>query len=691
LSLSVKFMRPLNFKGQLTLVFGAAVLLLVCLGAFSYRRIVQEDADQDWVEHTHLVLEGLDAVQLDVTTQRTGEHGYGAGETHLRDDLAKVRLLTSDNPKQQRAMDQIEAIIAGTTTNQKHTMQGSTPRNPMVGDASVGDTSDGIDTLLQGMRQEEQGLLAHRLESARIGSRRMKALLGVGGALAIVLLFVAGVVVESEMRKRSRTEAELRTAEERYHRLFDSNPIPAWVYDLQSLAILDINAEAIAQYGYSREEFLELKITQIRPPEDISAVLESTMKAPDARQSSGPWRHIKKSGEIIDVEIKSYPLVFGDKQARLVAALDITKRNRAQEELRKSEERFRLLVSNVKDYAILMLDPDGHVASWNDGAERIKGYKAAEIVGQHFSRFYLEEDLRGGKPAWELDVATREGRFEDEGWRVRKDGSRFWANVVITALRDEAGQLRGFGKVTRDITERKRAEEELRLRNAQLDAANKELETFSYSVSHDLRAPLRSIDGFSQALLEDCADKLDVGEKSNLDRIRAAARRMGLLIDDLLNLARVARSEMRRERVDISDLARVVVADLKKTQPERRVEFRIEGGMEATGDPQLLRLVYENLIGNAWKFTSKREFAQVEIGRSHENGTRAYFVRDNGAGFDQAYAGKLFGAFQRLHGMTEFPGTGVGLATVQRIIHRHGGKIWAEGAVDQGASFYFTL
>jgi PAS domain S-box-containing protein len=679
-------MRPLNFKGQLTLAFGAAVILLVCLGAFSYRRIVQEDADQDWVEHTHLVLEGLDAIQLDLTNQGTGEHGYDAGENRLREDLAKVRLLTSDNPKQQRALDQIETIIARASANQKHAVPGPTPRNPMVGN-----TSDGIDTLLQGMRQEEQGLLAHRLESARIGSRRMKVLLGVGGALAIVLLFVAGVVVESEMRKRNRTEAELRTAEERYHLLFDSNPIPAWVYDLQSLAILDINAEAIAQYGYSREEFLELKITQIRPPEDVSAVLESTMKAPDAPQSSGPWRHRKKSGEIIDVEIKSYPLVFGGKQARLVAALDITKRNRAQEELRNSEERFRLLVSNVKDYAILMLDPKGHVASWNDGAERIKGYKAAEIVGQHFSRFYPEEDLRAGKPAWELDVATREGRFEDEGWRVRKDGSRFWANVVITALRDEAGQLRGFGKVTRDITERKRAEEELRLRNAQLDAANKELEAFSYSVSHDLRAPLRSIDGFSQALLEDCADKLDVGEKSNLDRIRAATRRMGLLIDDLLNLARVARSEMRRERVDISDLARVVVADLKKTQPERRVECRIESGMEAMGDPQLLRLVYENLIGNAWKFTSKQESAQVEIGRSHENGNRAYFVRDNGAGFDQAYAGKLFGAFQRLHGMSEFPGTGVGLATVQRIIHRHGGKIWAEGAVDQGASFYFTL
>jgi light-regulated signal transduction histidine kinase (bacteriophytochrome) len=248
-----------------------------------------------------------------------------------------------------------------------------------------------------------------------------------------------------------------------------------------------------------------------------------------------------------------------------------------------------------------------------------------------------------------------------------------------------------FTAILGDITERKAAEEEMRVRNAQLDAANKELEAFSYSVSHDLRAPLRGIDGFSQALLEDCADKLEEAEKSHLHRIRAGTQRMGVLIDDLLNLSRVARAEMHREGVDVSVLARSIAAELQKTQSERRAEFRIEDGIEAMGDPHLLRIVLENLLGNAWKFTSKRACARIEVGRTNHNGTRAYFVRDNGAGFDPAYAGKLFGAFQRLHGMTEFPGTGVGLATVQRIIHRHGGKIWAEGAVEKGASFFFTL
>jgi light-regulated signal transduction histidine kinase (bacteriophytochrome) len=274
---------------------------------------------------------------------------------------------------------------------------------------------------------------------------------------------------------------------------------------------------------------------------------------------------------------------------------------------------------------------------------------------------------------------------------VRKDGSQFLANVLITALYDEKGQLRGFGKVTKDVTERKRIETEIQLHTAQLEAANKELEAFSYSVSHDLRAPLRSIDGFSQALLEDCGESLTEQGKSYLHRIRAATQRMGALIDDLLNLSKVTRAEICHERLNISNLAGSIAAEYRKRQPDRAVEFLIEDGLEALGDVRLVRVVLENLLGNAWKFTSQRAQATIEFGLVQTNGTPAYFVRDNGAGFDNTYAERLFGAFQRLHAATEFPGTGIGLATVQRIVHRHGGKVWAEGAVDRGATFYFTL
>ncbi len=248
------------------------------------------------------------------------------------------------------------------------------------------------------------------------------------------------------------------------------------------------------------------------------------------------------------------------------------------------------------------------------------------------------------------------------------------------------------------VSARERAEESIRQLNSdlqkqsdQLQAANKELEAFSYSVSHDLRAPLRSIDGFSQALQEDYADKLDSEGKDHLQRVRASTQRMGQLIDDMLNLSRVTRGEMRCEPIDLTSMAWAIAADLQATAPEREVEFFITEGVAAEGDARLVRILLQNLLNNAWKYTSKHPRARIEFGFAQNNGDSAYFVRDDGAGFDMAYADKLFGAFQRLHGATEFSGTGIGLATVQRIVHRHGGRVWAEGKIDQGATFYFSL
>ncbi len=254
-----------------------------------------------------------------------------------------------------------------------------------------------------------------------------------------------------------------------------------------------------------------------------------------------------------------------------------------------------------------------------------------------------------------------------------------------------------------EISERKRAQDEVIQLNAELEqrvaartqelqTANKELEAFCSSVSHDLRAPLRAIDGFSDALLKDYHDKLDEQGQRHLQRIRNAAQRMAQLIDDLLSLSRVTRTEMRREAVNLTALAREVVAELRHLDPKRNVEAIIAEGLVAQGDPRLLRQVLENLLSNAWKYTSKQPTARIVMGTCEgRNGKPAFFVQDNGAGFDMAYTGKLFGVFQRLHSAVDFPGTGVGLATVQRIIHRHGGEVWAEGSVGQGATFYFTL
>ncbi|MBI5543209.1 MAG: hypothetical protein HY901_04935 [Deltaproteobacteria bacterium] len=260
----------------------------------------------------------------------------------------------------------------------------------------------------------------------------------------------------------------------------------------------------------------------------------------------------------------------------------------------------------------------------------------------------------------------------------------------MTVRRDDelAYAAREANRMARNLealTEQQRRSQE------ELARANKDLEAFSYSVAHDLRAPLRSIDGFSLALVEDFGDKLEPEARGYLERVRAAAQRMAQLIDDLLLLSRITRAELRRQRVDLADLARAIAAELQAREPGRRVMFQVAQALEVEADPQLMRVVMENLLGNAWKFTSKRERATIEVGVGGEEGARHFFVRDDGAGFDMAHVERLFRPFQRLHSAAEYPGTGIGLASVQRIVSRHGGRIWATGAPNAGATFSFTL
>jgi len=469
------------------------------------------------------------------------------------------------------------------------------------------------------------------------------------------------------------------------------------VDDVQDVAIFMLdgagrvstwNSGAERIKGYRAEEIVGQHFSRFYPPEAVAEGKPARLlaiAARDGRVEDQGWR-VRKDGArfwaevIITARRDSEGAVIGFAKV----TRDLTARKETQDALHRSEQTFQLLVESIQDCAIFMLDPDGRVASWNAAAERIQGYRAHEIMGEHFSTFYPPDDVAQGKPQWALEIAEREGRHEDEGWRVRKDGTRFWANTVISPMRDSQGGLIGYAKVTRDLTQRRRADQAL----AQ---TNQELERFSYSVSHDLRAPLRAINGYAQALWEDHAARLDDEGKRLLAVIRDSAKLGGELIDGLLSFSRLGRQALARAPVDVTALAESVVAELRQTQGSVAVEVVLSPLPPTSGDAALLRHVLVNLIGNAFKFSAKRAHPKVEIGAEQHGSEVAYYVKDNGVGFDMQYAGKLFGVFQRLHRPDEFEGTGVGLALAQRIIQRHGGRIWAEGKVNEGATVRFTL
>jgi PAS domain S-box-containing protein len=325
------------------------------------------------------------------------------------------------------------------------------------------------------------------------------------------------------------------------------------------------------------------------------------------------------------------------------------------------------------------------------------GYSAEDVTGRSIS--VLAPSERPEEATWLLERIGRGERVEHyETVRVRKEGRPIDVAISMAPIRDLGGEIVGVATIERDVSERKRSEaairvlnEDLRRRAEDLTAANKELEAFSYSVSHDLRAPLRSIDGFAQALREDWGDRLDETGQDHLARVRNAAQRMGRLIDDLLKLSRLSRAQVQRLDVDLSQIAREIAAEHHERNPTRNVTWEISDNLHAYCDPALARILLENLLGNAWKFTSKTEDARIVFAAVPDTTPTTFVVRDNGAGFDMKYADKLFGPFQRLHNERDFPGTGIGLATVQRIVHKHGGDVWTRAEVGHGAAFSFTF
>jgi PAS domain S-box-containing protein len=470
-----------------------------------------------------------------------------------------------------------------------------------------------------------------------------------------------------------------------------------WTLNLEA-SIMGWNSAAERLFGYQAEEVLGRPVSVLAPAGlgNESAELFARMRNGEPIASYETVR-VRKGGGLLYVNLTLSPIrnQAGEIQGASVLASDMTER-------RRSEEMFRIAVDAAPN-AMVMADAEGKIVLVNTQTETLFGYTRRELVGSEVE-ILIPRRYRGAHPAYRVDF-MREPHARAMGvgrdlYGVRKDGSEFPVEIGLNPIRTDRGTLVLSAII--DITQRKQADAEIKRlnlnlerrvaeRTAELTAANAELESFSYSVAHDLRAPLRQIAGFSKILVEECGPEISGDSRRYLKRIQDGAQHMGNLVDDLLLLAKVSRQALSRRPTALNELIRSV---LERLQPEcagREIRWEIDPLWTAHCDPTLVAQIFANLLSNAIKFTRLRAAAVIQIGQIGMNGQRVIFVRDNGAGFDMAHAGKLFGVFQRLHKASEFEGTGVGLANVQRIVHKHGGRIWAEAALDQGATFFLTL
>jgi PAS domain S-box-containing protein len=501
-----------------------------------------------------------------------------------------------------------------------------------------------------------------------------------------ICAIITDLTQQEQNKQLIKAQKELSESEERFRTLNETSPIGVGVSSTDGV-LLYANSSYGLILGYDQSELIGRKAADLYWDPDDRLSWMNDMKASGAVRDV-ETRLKRKDGTPVWVSINASPILYGGKQAVMGTIQDITERKKADDALKESEQRANALIKYAPT-GIYEIDFNGaHFLSINDAVSSLTGYTREELFALGPSALLDEESRKLFADRIKHKLGGEQIDETVEYKVKKKDGSLMFVTLNISFSKERPGTALVIGH---DVTERRKSEEELKRKSAELEASNKELEAFSYSVSHDLGAPLRSMHGFSGAMLEDYSNVLDEKGKQYLKYIQESSELMDRLIADLLRLSRIARSEMEYDSVSLTELATDIMLKLKSSEPGRKTEINIAPGMLALGDRDLINLALENLLGNAWKFTGKNGLTRVEMGITESRGKQAFFIRDNGAGFDMNYADRLFLPFQRLHRVTDFPGNGIGLATVQRVIRRHGGEVWAEGKVDEGATFYFTL